>query len=208
METKHKGIGEQFSDPIFFIDVKIDKFENKTSNIEIKNYDNIKYLGLIFYISSKKIKKIHSNILKKKIYSIFLKKSNIYNDILGIDRIKINIFFKKQIEETETEIKNLFRGIEIDIKTEISYSEEDFINSKKNIYNLNENIEENICYTCVMCQNLSINHVCIIMPDRDGQCGVPLLSALLPPRSPSLRLDLLTAICIPRPRRRTVLREN
>lgn len=169
METKHKGIGEQFSDPIFFIDVKINNLKDIIQNINITN--DKKYFGVIFYISSPKLKQIHSNILKKKIYSTFAKKAKIYNDILGIDRIKKDYFINQKIKETKDEIKNLFRGIEINIKTEISYSEEDFINSKKNIYNLNENMEKNICYTCVMCQNLSINHVCIIMHDRDGQCG-------------------------------------
>ena len=169
MDKLNKRIGEKFSDPIFFIDIKINKSKNKTTFKE----NNKKYLGLIFYISSPKVKNIHSNILKKKIYSILSKKINIYNDILGIDRIKIehNNFLYQKIKETQTEIKNFCRGIEIDINSEISYSEIDFENSKKNIYNYNDKIEKNTCYTCIMCQNLSIYHVCIIMPDRLGQCG-------------------------------------
>ena len=169
METKHKGIGEQFSDPIFFIDVKINNLKDIIQNRNITN--DKKYFGVIFYISSPKIKQIHSNILKKKIYSIFSKKAKIYNDILGIDRIKKDDFINQKIKETEDEIKNFCRGLEINIKSKISYSNADFINSQQNIYNVQEKIEENICYTCVMCQALSINHVCIIMHDRDGQCG-------------------------------------
>lgn len=170
MERISKGTEEQFSDPIFFIDVKINKdFKYTPKNIAT----NKKYFGLIFYISSPILKQIHSNILKKKFFSILSKKINIYNDILGFDKIKLdkNIIICQKIKETEEEFKNLFRGIEIKIKTVISSSEDDFNDSKKNTYNIQNKIEENTCYTCVMCQSLSINHVCVIMTDRDGQCG-------------------------------------
>ena len=72
MNKSNERIGEKFSDPIFFIDVKINESIN---TINFKD-NNKKYLGLIFYISSSKLKSIHSNILKKKIYSILSKKSS------------------------------------------------------------------------------------------------------------------------------------
>ena len=169
MNKSNERIGEKFSDPIFFIDVKINESIN---TINFKD-NNKKYLGLIFYISSSKLKKIHSNILKKKIYSILSKKIKIDNDILGNDKIKIDnsLLLHQKIKETETEIKNFCRGLEIDITSKISHSEIDFENSKKILCNYQNTIEKNICYTCIMCQNLSINHVCVIMPDRAGQCG-------------------------------------
>ena len=172
MERKLRGIGEQFSDPIFFIDVKINNFKKDIlKNKTIAN--DSKYFGVIFYISSPRLKQIHSNILKKKIFSILSKKMDIYNDTFGFDKIKFdkNNLICQKIKEAEEEIKNFCRGIEITIYSEISDSEKDFEDSQKNIYNFQENIEENTCYTCVMCQSLSINHVCVIMPDRDGQCG-------------------------------------
>ena len=61
MERKLRGIGEQFSDPIFFIDVKINNFKKDIlKNKTIAN--DSKYFGVIFYISSPRLKQIHSNI--------------------------------------------------------------------------------------------------------------------------------------------------